>query len=377
MVPELQDIIDVANNMLWTCLMLSMPPLLTALAVGVSVSLVQTITSIQEMTLTFVPKLLAVVAVVALSLPRLIDFITSYFENTLQMFSSYYEREAGMSEDMFHVSRILSAFLTYVLVLLRCGCLVLFAPFFSSEAFPGRIRVFFAMTFPLLFIGAASRTARVPESMDMARLAMLAGQEFAVGMTLAYLGTLIFTGIQFAGEVAGQQIGFAMASVMDPQSGVEMPMLGFINMNLAIMVFLAAKLHLVYVHIMIKSYDYVGIGAFLPEMSRHHPALVMSWDQATALVQAGLRMAGPVILVMLLTSIVEGFITKTMPQLNIQVFGMPLKVTVGLCTLIFLYPALCAVLVQPDWRFNLEYMPDGPFGDTLAKLAQMAAAMGR
>ncbi|MDR1519418.1 MAG: flagellar biosynthetic protein FliQ [Planctomycetota bacterium] len=90
MVPELQDVIDVANNMLWTCLMLSLPPLLTALAVGVLVSLMQTVTSIQEMTLTFVPKLVAVVGVVSLAMSWLIDFITGYFENTLQMFSSYY-----------------------------------------------------------------------------------------------------------------------------------------------------------------------------------------------------------------------------------------------------------------------------------------------
>ncbi|MDR2390636.1 MAG: flagellar biosynthetic protein FliQ [Planctomycetota bacterium] len=90
MVPEIQDIIDVANTMLWTCLMLSMPPLLTALVVGVTVSLMQTVTSIQEMTLTFVPKLLAVVTVVSLALSWLIQFITNYFEDTLQMFSSYY-----------------------------------------------------------------------------------------------------------------------------------------------------------------------------------------------------------------------------------------------------------------------------------------------
>jgi flagellar biosynthetic protein FliQ len=89
-VPEIQDIIDVANTMLWTCLMLSMPPLLTALVVGVTVSLMQTVTSIQEMTLTFVPKLLAVVTVVSLALSWLIQFITNYFEDTLQMFSSYY-----------------------------------------------------------------------------------------------------------------------------------------------------------------------------------------------------------------------------------------------------------------------------------------------
>ena len=90
MVPEIEDIIEVAHRMLWTCLMLSMPTLLTALIVGVLVSLMQTVTSIQEMTLTFVPKLIAVVVVLAMAMPWLIDFIASYFEDTMQMFSSYY-----------------------------------------------------------------------------------------------------------------------------------------------------------------------------------------------------------------------------------------------------------------------------------------------
>ena len=86
MIPDVQDIIDVAKHMLWTCLMLSLPTLMTALVVGVTVSLMQTVTSIQEMTLTFVPKLVAVVAVVSLALPWLIDVICEYFETTMQMF---------------------------------------------------------------------------------------------------------------------------------------------------------------------------------------------------------------------------------------------------------------------------------------------------
>lgn len=90
MVPDVQDIIDVAKDMLWTCLMLSMPTLLTALVVGVAVSLMQTVTSIQEQTLTFVPKLAAAVVMLALILPWLIDFITNYFEKCLSMFSSFY-----------------------------------------------------------------------------------------------------------------------------------------------------------------------------------------------------------------------------------------------------------------------------------------------
>jgi len=91
MVPELQDIIDVARDMLWVCIQLSMPTLLTALVVGVLISLVQTVTSVQEMTLTFVPKLAAVVIVVALCMPWILSVITEYFEETLRMFSTYYE----------------------------------------------------------------------------------------------------------------------------------------------------------------------------------------------------------------------------------------------------------------------------------------------
>ena len=90
MIPDVQDIIDVAKDLLWTCLILSMPTLLTALVVGVLVSLMQTVTSIQEMTLTFVPKLAAVVVVVSLALPWLIEFISAYFEKCMAMFSSFY-----------------------------------------------------------------------------------------------------------------------------------------------------------------------------------------------------------------------------------------------------------------------------------------------
>ena len=90
MIPDVESIIDVAKQMLWTCLVLSLPTLLTALVVGVVVSLMQTVTSIQEMTLTFVPKLMAVIVVLTMAMPWLIDFIATYFESCLQLFSSYY-----------------------------------------------------------------------------------------------------------------------------------------------------------------------------------------------------------------------------------------------------------------------------------------------
>lgn len=281
-----------------------------------------------------------------------------------------------MSEDMYQVSRILSAFLTYVLVLLRCGCLILFAPFFSSEVFPGRVRLMFAMAFSLLFIGVASRTAQVPRTMDMMALFLLAGQEFTLGMSICFLGTLIFTGVQLAGEMAGQQIGFSMANVLDPQSGIDMPMLGLINMNLTITMFITANLHLVFIYILMQSYEFVGIGALLPDVNFNSPVLSMGYAQATGLMRLGLQMAMPIMLIMLMNSIVEGFVTKTMPQMNIQVLGMPLRVILGMTALIFVYPAMCMFLVPGDWNFNLVEMPEGPLGNSLLELSQMVRDMG-
>jgi len=90
MIPTLHDIFDVANNMLFTMLLLSLPTLLTALFVGVGISLVQTVTGVQEMTLTFVPKLIMVVVVIAMTLSWSSTVMMEYTQNLLALFSANY-----------------------------------------------------------------------------------------------------------------------------------------------------------------------------------------------------------------------------------------------------------------------------------------------
>ncbi len=277
---------------------------------------------------------------------------------------------------MVMVTRMLDAFITYVLVLLRVGCLVLFSPFFSSEAFYTQIRVYFAALLPLLLVPFAMQSVIVPANLDMQGLFLLAGQEFALGMAIAYLGSMIFTGVQMAGEICGQQIGFSMANVVDPMSGIEVPMLGFINMQVTLMIFLAAKLHLILIAILAKSYEWLPIGSMMPDVNFNNPVLEMSVLQATELLKLGARMAMPIMMIMLMNSVVEGFVTKTMPQMNIQVLGMPLRVVLGLSALVFVYPAVCMALVPHNWEFNLAEMPDGPLGTMLNDLQDMVRAMG-
>ncbi len=192
---------------------------------------------------------------------------------------------------MYMVTEMLDAFITYVLVLLRTGCLVLFAPFFSSEVFFTQVRIALAMLLPLLIVPFAMDTVVVPQNLDMMGLFLLAGQEFALGMAIAYLGAMIFTGVQMAGEIAGQQIGFSMANVVDPMSGIEVPVLGFINMQFALMMFIAAKLHLVLLAAMATSYRWMPIGGMMPGVNFNNPVLEMTVLQATELIKLGAQMA--------------------------------------------------------------------------------------
>ena len=74
---------DTLRQGLWISVIISIPILMAALVTGVSIGLVQALTSIQEMTLTFVPKLAAIVIVFWLSMGFMTQTLVSFFQNRI------------------------------------------------------------------------------------------------------------------------------------------------------------------------------------------------------------------------------------------------------------------------------------------------------
>ncbi len=75
---ESVEIIDLAREGVWVLLLVSAPMVLTALFVGLAISLVQALTQIQETTLTFVPKMVAMLLVMILALPFMLQSLEHY-----------------------------------------------------------------------------------------------------------------------------------------------------------------------------------------------------------------------------------------------------------------------------------------------------------
>jgi flagellar biosynthesis protein FliQ len=82
---DAQDAIDLARQAMMMSLLISAPVLIAGLVVGLIIGLLQALTQIQEQTVAFVPKLLAMVLVLGLSLPWLIAQMTQY---TLDIFTN-------------------------------------------------------------------------------------------------------------------------------------------------------------------------------------------------------------------------------------------------------------------------------------------------
>lgn len=79
------EVLDVARDAIITLLKVSAPMMLVSLIVGVAISLVQALTQVQEMTLVFVPKIIAMFAVMLLALPFMSDAMASHMERIAQL----------------------------------------------------------------------------------------------------------------------------------------------------------------------------------------------------------------------------------------------------------------------------------------------------
>ena len=84
-----ETLIDLAKTTLLTALMICAPALVVGMAVGLLVSFFQTVTSLQEQTLTIVPKMLAVVATIILMMPWILGTLREYTAALFQNLAAY------------------------------------------------------------------------------------------------------------------------------------------------------------------------------------------------------------------------------------------------------------------------------------------------
>jgi len=230
---------------------------------------------------------------------------------------------------------------TLLLIAFRAGGLFIAAPFIGHRAIPATIKAGFSLILGLLLIPVVSQVALPPiDSIWM--LALLGLKEMLVGFIVGLFFTLAFIAVKMGGNIVGYQIGLIIANVLDPESNSQVSIVGEFWYAIALLIFLAIDGHHAIISAFADSYKAVPIGVF--NFSGPAGEMLIRFS-AFAFVMA-IKLAAPVIITLFLVEVAMGVVARTVPQMNIFIVGIPLKIGIGFLVLASALPVFKFILAR-------------------------------
>lgn len=208
----------------------------------------------------------------------------------------------------------------------RVTGLLAVAPFLGSAAVPPRIKIGLAFLLTLFLAPLVPATQAATAS---ALIVLLLG-EFAIGFLLGLTLQLVFEAGQIAGQVCGVQMGYSLASIINPDnSQADSAVLSTFYELIVLLLFIQLSVPHWLLRGLARSFEYLPPGHF----SVTWPAVHALFEFAAGMFVAGLQIAAPVLVASLFADVALGFIGKASPQLPVLFVGISLKNLLGLALL--------------------------------------------
>lgn len=158
--------------------------------------------------------------------------------------------------------------------------------------------------------------------------------EFLIGLTIGLAVRLLFSGFQVAGELVGTQMGFGAIQMFDPMSHQNAPIIAQFQLTLGSLVFLSLNAHLMVVHAIGMSYEFVP--PFAAKLSDSIAQDIIQLTQNMLVV--ALKLAAPVFATLLVVNTVLAVLGRAVPQMNVFVMSFPLTIGAGLLAMSLAMP---------------------------------------
>jgi len=236
----------------------------------------------------------------------------------------------------------------FVLVLFRVGGLVTVGPLLGMTAIPVKIKIMLALVLAMAAFPLVSEAAFVPNS--YVELAVAVGSEMLIGIAMGFVLTLMFLGVKMGAEMISQQMGLSMSRLIDPTSCISTTVMSQLFLLLATLLYVIMNGHLILIRALANTFRTIplmAVWANRPIVDGYFVGIL------TASYQLGIRIAGPVLVAIFLVTLALGFVSRTMPQLNILAAGFPLRITLAFFMLITSVGMICA-LFQDSITMALE-----------------------
>ncbi|MGI6567181.1 MAG: flagellar type III secretion system protein FliR [Firmicutes bacterium] len=237
------------------------------------------------------------------------------------------------------MNELMLYFIGFFPVMVRISGLVMAAPIIGGRGVPAQVKVGLTLVttivlYPVLSVPPAP--AAVP-----AYFAVII-RELLVGLGLGFAATLVFSAIYLAGQLIDVPMGFGMVNVVDPQSGMQVPILAQFQYILAALIFFSVRGHHALFQALAASFALIPMGEGLPRIGL--PGAVV--EIFASMFYLGVRLSLPLVTGMVLADVALGIIARAVPQVNVFMLEFPAKILLGLLLLLVLVPGYVTVLAR-------------------------------
>lgn len=229
-----------------------------------------------------------------------------------------------------------SNIIIFMAIFTRLTGLLMSAPLFSTYPIPMQVKIWLAATIAFILFPIVQYNSAFTMPTSAPALTLILIKEFFVGFAIGYCANIIFVGVELGVNMFAIQMGLSADQALNPTSGGQSPVITQAYTFLATMLFIGLGAHQWLFSAIYNSFKSMPIGyniVFSPELVGN---IITVSGQIFGI---GLGIALPIFGVLFITDILLGFTSKMMPQMNIFMVSMPLKIYLGLLlSLMFMRP---------------------------------------
>jgi len=223
----------------------------------------------------------------------------------------------------FSEEQLLLWLAAFIWPMIRIGAFMASSPVISSRQTPVMFRISLLLVLTWLVMPLVPPPVPVEVFSSVAFLMVL--QQILIGVAMGFVLQMVFGALIFGGQVMAYSMGLGFASMMDPQNGVQVPVVSQFYLILSTLTFLVLDVHLILIELLIESFHTFPVA--VDGISRNGMKEIIGWG--SRMFSGGLLMALPMMAALLLVNLGMGIIGRAAPQLNIFAVGFPISMLIG------------------------------------------------
>lgn len=228
---------------------------------------------------------------------------------------------------------LLESMIILILVFVRMTAILILTPLFNSDNVPSMAKIgfIFFLSYIIMPVVAVKTDLIVLNFIDLGKYMII---EFINGMAFGFVVSLSLSFVYISGLLVDRNIGFAMVSVINPQSEAQIPITANMFFLFLTLLFFITNAHHRLIEAIVETYKVVPVGSIL--INNRFIYLYTEIMKDAFIV--GVQIAAPFILTILIGNVILGLLSKAMPGMNVFLVGLPLKVFIGLVTFLIVMP---------------------------------------